>query len=166
MSAVIAAKRGFPGEAGSSLVEMALALNVVLILTFGIFQMSLAFYTQHCISDLAREGSRYAIVRGSTSCSNTPTLTNCNASSAQIQTYVKSIRFPGVDSGQPMTVFPTWLAASATTPTTWSNCTVAPCNTPGSLASVQVTYAFPLSIPFWRSTVLNLQSTSQMVIAQ
>jgi hypothetical protein len=30
---------------------------------------------------------------------------------------------------------------------------------------VTVTYPFPLSIPFWRSTIVNISSTSQMVIS-
>ena len=153
-------------EEGSSLVETALASSVVLALIFGILQMSLALYTYHCICEAAREGSRYSIVRGSTSCSNTPKLTNCGASADQIQTYVKSIDVPGLNSAQYMTVSTNWLNASATKPTTWSVCALGTCNAPGNLVKVQVMYELPLSIPFWRSTVLDLRSTSQMVIAQ
>jgi Flp pilus assembly protein TadG len=153
-------------EEGSSLIETALSSSIVLVLIFGIFQMSLALYSYHSICEVAREGSRYAIVRGSTSCVNTSKLTNCNATALQIQTYVKSINVPGLNSAQYMTVSTSWLNGSATMPTTWSNCTVGICNTPGNMVKVQVGFALPLSIPFWRSTVLNLNSVSQMVIAQ
>jgi Flp pilus assembly protein TadG len=154
------------GEEGSSLIETALSSSIVLALIFGIFQMSLALYSYHSICEVAREGSRYAIVRGSTSCINTSKLTNCNASAVEIQTYVKSINVPGLNSALYMTVSTSWLNASASVPTTWSDCTVGICNTPGNVVRVQVTFALPLSIPFWRSTILNLSSVSQMVIAQ
>ena len=153
-------------EEGSSLIEMALSSSIVFVLIFGILQMSLALYSYHSICEVAREGSRYAIVRGSTSCTNTSKLTNCNASAAQIQTYVKSVNMAGLNSAQYMTVSTSWLDGSASMPTTWSNCTVGVCNSPGNLVRVQVTFAVPLSIPFWRSTMLNLSSVSQMVIAQ
>jgi hypothetical protein len=55
--------------------------------------------------------------------------------------------------------------------TTWTtSCTGATdlngnaCNAPGNAVKVVVNYAFPLSIPYWRITVLNVSSTSQMVI--
>ena len=153
-------------EEGSSLIETALSSSIVLVLIFGIFEISLALYSYHCIGEAAREGSRYAIVRGSTSCVNTSNLTNCNATALQIQTYVKSINVPGLNSAQYMTVSTSWLNDSATMPTTWSNCTVGICNSPGNMVRVQVAFALPLSIPFWRSTVLNLSSVSQMVISQ
>ena len=159
-------RRIFQGEAGSSLVETALSASVLLLLVFGILEISLALYSYHCIGEAAREGSRYAMVRGSTSCVNTPRLTNCNASVAQIQAYVKGIGFSGLDSGGSMDVFPSWLSPNGTAPATWSNCTSGTCNAPGNLVKVQVTYQFPLNIPFWPGTAVTLQSTSQMVIAQ
>jgi Flp pilus assembly protein TadG len=154
------------GEAGSGLVETALSASVVLLLIFGIFEISLALYSYHCIGEAAREGSRYAMVRGSTSCVNTPNQPACNASVGQIQAYVKGIGFSGLDSGSPMHVFPSWLTSNGTAPATWSNCTSGVCNAPGNVVKVQVTYQFPLSIPFWPGTTVTLQSTSQMVIAQ
>jgi Flp pilus assembly protein TadG len=153
-------------EEGSSLVETALSSSIVLALIFGILQMSLALYSYDCICEAAREGSRYAMVRGSASCTNTSNLTNCNASADQVQTYVKSLGFPGLNSAAYMHVLTIWLNASAAKPTTWVDCSPAVCNGPGNLVQVQVTYQLPLSIPFWHSTVLSLGSTSQMVIAQ
>jgi Flp pilus assembly protein TadG len=154
------------GEAGAGLVETALSASVLLLLVFGIFEISLALYSYHCIGEAAREGSRYAMVRGSTSCVNTPSQSGCNASVAQIQSYVKGIGFSGVDSGGSMNVFPSWLSSNGTASATWSDCTTGICNVPGNLVKVQVTYQFPLRIPFWPGTSITLQSTSQMVIAQ
>lgn len=153
-------------EDGASVVEMALASVVVMGMLIGVIYMSLGLYTFHYISDAAREGSRYAMVRGSASCTNTPGLTNCNALNTQIQTYVQNLGYPGIDATNKMTVTTTWYTASASQPTTWSLCSTGTCNAPGNIVKVQVTYAFPLSIPFHTGKTLNLTSTSQMVIAQ
>jgi len=161
-----ALRRILRNEAGSGLVETALSASLLLLLIFGILEISLALYSYHCIGEAAREGTRYAIVRGSTSCINTPKLTDCNATAAAIQTYVKGIGFSGLDSGGSMNVFPSWLNDSGTAPATWTACTSGVCNVPGNLVKVQVTYQFPLRIPFWPGTAVTLQSTSQMVIAQ
>jgi Flp pilus assembly protein TadG len=157
--------RGIFSEEGSSLVEMALSCAVVVTMLLGIVEMSFALFSYDYISDAAREGSRYAIVRGSKSCSNTPSLTNCNATADKVQTYIKGLGYPGINSAN-MTVTTTWLTASATKPTTWSTCSSGTCNAPGNIVKVQVNYAFPISIPFVRLTTINVASTSQMVIAQ
>jgi Flp pilus assembly protein TadG len=153
-------------EEGSSLIETALSSSIVLALIFGILQMSLALYSYDCVCEAAREGSRYAMVRGSTSCINTSKLTNCGVSADQVQAYVQSLGFPGLNSAAYMHVYTIWLGASAAKPTSWVDCSPAVCNAPGNLVQVEVTYQFPLSIPFWHSTVLSLRSTSQMAIAQ
>jgi Flp pilus assembly protein TadG len=161
-------RRGVLREDGASIVEMALVVCLlVLPMFFGIFDMSLALYSYHYISDAAREGSRYAIVRGSTSCANTPSLTNCGATPTQIQTYVQNLGYPGINGANNMTVTTTWYTPSASPPTTWSLCGATPaCGAPGNLVKVKVAYAFPLSIPFYGSRTLNMASTSQMVVAQ
>ncbi len=109
------------GEEGASMVETAFACTIFLAMLIGTFQMMMAFYTFHFVSDAAREATRYAIVRGSTSCTNTPNLSNCNATSDQIQTYLRGLKYPGITSSK-LTVATTWLTASTTTPTTWSAC--------------------------------------------
>jgi len=152
-------------EEGSSLVETALACTVFLAMLTGVFQMSLAFYALHYVSDAAREGSRYAAVRGSTSCTNTPNLSSCNATSGQIQTYVRGLGYPGITASN-LTVTTTWLTASSTQPTTWSSCSTGTCNAPGSQAKVVATYSFPLSVPFVPRLSFSLTSTSKMVISQ
>src|SRR5260370_13600340 len=92
----VAAAKGVKGmmdDAGSALVEMALSSTILFAMFFGVFQISMASYSLHYVSDAAREGSRFAIVRGSTSCKNTPGLAACNASSDTIATYLKSLPY-------------------------------------------------------------------------
>jgi len=153
------------GDEGASIVETAVASSVFLAMLIGVFQMMLALYTFHFISDAAREATRYAIVRGSTSCVNTPALPNCNATADQIQSYVRGLSYPGIVPSK-LTVTTTWLTASTTYPTSWSVCTAGTCNAPGNQVMVVATYAFPLNVPFVPKATFNLSSTSEMVISQ
>lgn len=163
------AKRGSKGlysEEGATIVSTALASTILIGVFIGIFEMSLALYNYHLVCDAAREATRYAIVRGSASCTNSPSLSNCSATSAQIQSYVQSLGYPY--SAQ-LTLTTTWLiAGSSGSPatTTWTACTSGTCNAPGNLVNVVVTERFPLNIPFVSNLTMNLSSTSQMVISQ
>jgi len=147
-------------DEGATVLEAAVGLVVLLGLFIAIVQISLALYTSHFLADAAREASRYAVVRGSMSCSTTPNLTNCNVSADEIQTWVRNLGYPGINPQQ--------LSVSTTWPSTGSACypSASPCNNPGNLVQVAVTYAFPLNIPFWKSAAINLKSKSQMVISQ
>jgi Flp pilus assembly protein TadG len=147
-------------ECGQATVEMALASMIMLSMFFGIIEMALALYTYDFISEAAREGARYAMVRGS-SCTS---LTNCGVTPAQMQTYLQGLSLGGSASAQHMTVSTTWLSASTTIPTTWTSCGATECNAPGNAVRVQVNYAFPLTLPWLAKTTLNMSSTSQMVI--
>jgi Flp pilus assembly protein TadG len=142
---------------------MAICSAVLLSMLLGIIQLCLALYCYHYVADAAREATRWAIVRGSTSCSNTPNLTNCNATSAQIQTYVRGLGYP-YSGGLVATT--KWCQASATKPTTWAACSAATANTPGNQVQVQVQYSFPFGVLFVNIGNLSVSSTSQMVIAQ
>ena len=98
------------GEEGSTLVEMAFSCTILLSVMIGIFQVSLMLYCYHFISYAAREGARYAIVRGSNSCLtagiSTSTISNCNqtGSGTAIVNYVGSLNFPGIDWSKCQTV--------------------------------------------------------------
>jgi Flp pilus assembly protein TadG len=144
-------------EDGSSIVETALSAMAVLALFLGVMEMSLALYTYHFISEAAREGTRYAMVRGS-SC--TSFASACPAQASDVQNYVRGLGFPGIVPAN-MTVTTAW-------PTTGASCTPSslPCNNPGNFVQVTVQYQFPLSIPFVPSSTLPLTSTSQMAISQ
>jgi len=151
--------RASRGEQGATLVETALSMVILLTVIFGVFEICLAVYTYHFISEAAREGTRYAIVRGA-QCSGFASA--CPASSTDVQTYVKGIGFPGIDPSK-MTVLPVWSSY-----TSGGNCPAspAPCNTPGNLITITVQYNFPLAIPFIPAKTLAMSSTSSMVISQ
>lgn len=133
-------------SAGAAVVEFALAAPVVFALIFGVVEMGLAMYTYHFVASAARQGARYAIVRGA-DCSSWATA--CPASADDVQTYVRSLDPGGIDS------------TSVNVTTSWS-----PDNSPGSTVTVTVDYAFGLNVPFITPATLTMQSSAQMVIAQ
>lgn len=157
-------------DTGSNLVEMAITSSVLLAMLLGICQISFALYISQFTSDAARQASRYAMVRGSTSCLNTPNLTNCDASATEIQNFVQGLDFPGIQTSN-VTATTTWCAASTTqptssSPTSWSSCSSGTSNAPGNLVEVNVSYPLTFTIPFVHTFSLNIASQSQMVIAQ
>lgn len=164
MRSVKALYRRMGDEQGASIVEIAVVSTLFFAMLIGAFQMMLALYTFHFVSEAAREASRYAIVRGSTSCTNTPALSNCNATATQIQSYIRGIAYPGITSSN-LNITTAWLQASTTYPRTWSSC-AGSCNAPGNQVKVVATYAYSLSVPFVPKASLNLTSTSEMVITQ
>ena len=147
-------------EEGSTLVEMGVSCALIFAVLFGVFEGCLASYTYHLVSDLAREGSRWAIVRGGQCHTYTPGLDNCGADQTAIANYVKGIAFPGIDASNRMTVTTDWYAPGSSTacPTQ--------CNQPGNSVKVTVLYNFPLAVPFVPSSVIRIASSSRMVISQ
>src|SRR6202011_3533565 len=53
-------------EEGSAIMETAMSSLILLTFMFGVMEAAFALYSYHFISEAAREGARYAIVRGST----------------------------------------------------------------------------------------------------
>ena len=150
-------------EDGSSILETAMSALIFLTFIFGTMEIALAAYTYHTISESAREGTRYAVVRGSTAGANctAPGPPTCAAQSADITTYVETLGFPGINPAN-MTVTPTWSAF-----TSGSSCPATPpCNSPGNLVTIKVEYNYPLSIPFVSIKAIAMTSTSAMIISQ
>jgi Flp pilus assembly protein TadG len=139
---------GLLHEGGANLVEFALASTVLFAMVFGILETCLALYNYDYLSQAAREGTRWAMVRGSASCTNTPGLVNCKATANQIQTYVQGLGYP--------------FSGSLTVNSSWPNGS----NSPGNTVQVQVQYTYSLSIPFVRPISIPMSSTSIMVISQ
>ena len=131
-----------------------MTLVVWLSLVFGMMLAGLELYSYHYISEAARLGTRFAMVRGS-SCSGFSG--GCPAAVSDIQTYVTGLGYPGI-SATAMTVTPTWYPSASST----ISCPT--CNAPGNFVQVQVQYQFPFSVPLVRCT--KMSSTSRMVIAQ
>jgi Flp pilus assembly protein TadG len=150
------------GEEGSVLVESVLSIIILLTFLFGVMEAGLAIYSYHFISEAAREGTRYAIVRGSlagTANCTAPGPPTCKAQSADIQTYVKGLGFPGINPAN-MTVTPTW----SVYPNSSSCPATGPCNSPGNLITIQVQYNFPLRVPFVPPQTYAMTSTAAMII--
>jgi Flp pilus assembly protein TadG len=140
--------RSASGENGQALVEMAISFPIVATFVFTMIEICLAFYSFCLISECAREGTRYAIVRGATCM--TSSNSSCTASSSSINSYVSQIGFPNLGGG---TVTP-----STTFPDGNQN--------PGSRVQVHVTYVFPISVPFVPKNSISMGSTSVMYIVQ
>jgi Flp pilus assembly protein TadG len=160
--------RAVRGDSGATVVEFALSAGIVFMMLIGIMEMCLAFYTYNFVSEAARETARYAIVRGSTSCTNTPHLTNCNATAAEISGYINNFEYPALSSSK-LTVTTSWLTATSSgspATTTWSACSTGTCNAPGNLVKVVMTYDFPVGIPYVPKSTLAITSTSEMAIQQ
>jgi Flp pilus assembly protein TadG len=161
-------QRGARGEEGATLVETALSLLILLTVLFGIVEASLMLYSNHFIAEAAREGARYAIVRGSTysptTCPTPPNAATCVAqggTTGDIAAYVKNIGFPGINPSY-LTVTPAWSSykSGKTCPAT------GPCNSPGNQVTVTVQYTFPLTIPGIPAKTYTLTSTAAMIIQQ
>ncbi len=164
--------RGVIDDSGSQLVEFALSASVLIALLVGTIYTCFALYTGHFVSEAALSGARWAMVRGSASCTNTPNLAECDATATQIQTYVKGLSYPGIKSSS-LTVTPTWCSVSGSTPATWATCSSATSNAPGNAVQVVVSYPFPIPIPSptsksltFTTDTLTFSSTSQLVISQ
>lgn len=152
-------------DEGSSLVETSIACTILMAVVIGTMEMCMALYTYHYAAVAARMGTRYAMVRGSSSCTATPNLSNCDATAAQIQTYVQGLASPTIDTSK-LSVTTTWCASNGTTPATWASCSSTASNDPGNLVNVVVTYPYTMAIPFLSNVSVNVTSTSQAVISQ
>jgi Flp pilus assembly protein TadG len=159
-AAVRASLQSLRDDGGASLVEFAVSAAVLLMMIFAIIQVSLALYAYNYVSDAAREATRYAMVRG-TACTGMP---DCNADAATIQTFVRSVQYPGIDKNN-LTAAAHWFRASQSAPTTWTVECAVQCAQPGNAVQVQVTYTYPLYVPFWKDSSVNISSVSQVVIS-
>ena len=157
------------GDRGSTLVETAFSISILLTLLVGIMWCGLMVYSYHFISNAAREGARYAIVRGSTwyqapwsnksgtTCASF-TDSACTATKTNISDYVKSLAFPGIDTSQ-IQVNSKWYSFPGGTNDDKLNAA-------GDFVQVQVVYTFPIYIPFLPNKSITMSSTSMMTIAQ
>lgn len=127
-------------QRGSGLVETALCLTVFLMILFGTIDFGRSMFAYNYVSYAAREGARYAIVRGQSS--------GRAASTTDVSTYVKS---------EAIGLSP----ADITVSTTWN-----PDNRPGSTVQVRVQYSFQPIVPYMPSGTWALASTSKMLISQ
>jgi Flp pilus assembly protein TadG len=152
-------------ERGEQLIEFAVSLSLLMMVISSIMYMSVALYADHYVSDAARQATRYAMVRGSswttTTCTTTSTF-SCNATAANVTSYVKSIT-PSSIAATGLTITTTWPGTTAS----GADCSASNVNnTPGCVVTVQVSYAFNFLLPFIPKKALALTSTSSMVVLQ
>jgi Flp pilus assembly protein TadG len=162
--------RRLESEQGSSLVEFAFIVVVLMSMVLGIMDFGRALYSYHFVSHAAREATRYAAVRGYTcasdgSCTNDGNCTTV-ATTGCLTTYVKNNTPPGIDTTK-ITTTSSW-PVQASGPTICKNAVsgVGPYpNYPGCTVEVQVSYSFSFLVPLVHSGAVTLSSTSEMVIA-
>lgn len=149
-------------EEGASLVEFAISAAILLSLTLGVMGFSLVAYSYFYVADAARQGTRYAMVRGNTQTGDctTPGPANCIAQTADIQTYVQNGALPGIN-GSNLTVTSTWLSR------TGASCgTTDSCKPPGNQVRVTVSYSYALALGYLPHQTFTMSSSSQEVIAR
>lgn len=135
-------------EDGQAIVEAAITLPIVAAFIFVMIELCLMFYSYCMISETAREGTRYAIVHGSTC--TTSTKASCTATASSINTFVSHVGWPNLGGGTltPATTFPD------------GN------ENPGSRVQVSVTYSFPVTLPFVPKGSVAMSSSSTMYFIQ
>lgn len=133
---------------GGALIDTALTLPILLTFFFCFMEACFTIYAKNMITECAREGTRYAMYRGSTC----PTSSNptCMVNAAQVNAYVSSLGWPNLAGG------------TMTVNTTYSK----PTEAPGNYVQVQVNYSMPVKMPFVPVTTFELSSTSRTTILQ
>ncbi len=146
-------------DSGAELVEFALTSGLLLALLLGSLEVSRALYAGHTVSSLARETSRYAMLRGSSAgsvaCAG-PAAANCQATAQSVAAFAVSRTTLQSDAAK-LQVTATWLSVTAT----GAACAA---HAPGCLVRVQVSYPFRFLFSFLPSATLPLTGSSTVTI--
>jgi Flp pilus assembly protein TadG len=152
-------------QAGSAMLEMAVCSLVILTTILGIMECSLALYNDHFASNAARDGARYAMVRGSTwadAACNSTTTTSCEATNTDVTNYVRSTAPPGITASS-IVVTTTWPGLSAA----GTACdAVDGSNSPGCIVQVSVSCPFTFMLPAPSALTIHLRGSSVLAISQ
>lgn len=157
-----AERRRESGERGSTLLEFAMVAMITLVLMFGMIDLARALYSYHFVTTAAREGARFASVRGAL-CSSSVNPPPCPAFQGDVQAFVTAITPQGIDASQVQVQ-----------PNIFSNPNNLPvCGTvqnyPGCGVQVTVRYAFSFIFPanlYNLSPTIQMSSTSEMIISR
>ncbi|MFI5259189.1 MAG: TadE/TadG family type IV pilus assembly protein [Candidatus Limnocylindrales bacterium] len=131
---------------GQSLVEFAVVIPVFLLVLCGILDFGFLLYARMKVIDASREGAQY----GSTLPS-----TQWSSMQSDVATQVNAVA-----NGLAMTVNVTCWTSVTTTPTSEA-CSSA---TAGDSVNVSVAYKYHTFFPLLFGTIINMNSTDQMVI--
>ncbi len=140
-------------QRGSTIVEQAIILPLLLGLFFGVIDMGRAMYSYSFVSYIAREATRWASVR------STP-LNSGPITNAEVTNFVKSATGAALDPAN-ITVTTVWMAPPNGSPA----CTANP-DKPGCVVQVTVNYNFKFVLPFLPAGAVPMSSKSQMIITQ
>lgn len=141
-------------ESGATLVEFAVSFTLMMTFVFVVMEACIGIYTYAMISDCAREGTRWAITRGSTC--QTAASASCTASATQIQSHATGMGFPNPGGGT--------MNATASFPDTTGTCTTD--NAPGCRVKLVITYTMPIKIPLVPKNSIIMGTSSEMYILQ
>jgi Flp pilus assembly protein TadG len=180
-------------ERGASLVEYAFVVILFLALIFGVSGFGHALFVYHHLNNAAKEGTRYAAVRGYT-CSNDSSCVAGNSATgitgptttADVQAYVQTITPASIDSTSLIITVCGVQGASACAASGPAVCTTnitdgsgniiqaKEANYPGCTVSVQVAYAYNFIFPLIPQTTTTtapckvagycMSSNSEMII--
>ena len=176
-SRVRRATKASGSQRGTALVETGILTILVLLMMFLVIDFGRAAYAYHFVSDVARDATRYAAVRGNTYYSNactTTTMFACDAGPDAVVAYVKSIVPSGIYINSSATgssqagylyVNPTW-PGTAGNGGTCAEIGSDPTKTPGCVVSVTINYTYGFDLPLLHFSAIQISSTSQMVISQ
>lgn len=162
-------------QQGSALVEVALTTLPLLMLIFGVIEMSMAMYNFHYLANAAHEAARYAIVRGgswSTNCDGSGSTgsgyssSQCAASTTDIANYVANRGYPGINIAASNVCVQYFSSVPSKSSTSCTTSTGTLANSPGNIVEVRIRVPYQIAIPGLPTYTWNLQSTSLMVIAQ
>ncbi len=127
-------------ESGAPVVEFAIIAPILMVITVGIIDIGRAVWTSTTLEHVAREGARFASVRGAGHVAE--------ATETSVETYVEG-RATGL-SATDMTVAVSWAGGD---------------NSSGSSVTVQVSYDFDLLLGgFLQLDPIGLDSSSTMTI--
>jgi len=141
-------------QRGTAMFEYAIVVLISLMMLFGIVDFGRALYAYHFISNAAREGTRFASVRGNTC---TFFASDCPATRAQIRAFVKNV--PQGINAAALTVTPNF-----TNPNGLPVCGSTQ-NYPGCGIQVRVDYNFSFIFPLMPTSIA-MSSTSEMIISR
>lgn len=170
-------------EQGQALYEFAIAGVLLFTILFGIIEFSRFLYTYHFLSEVSREATRYAAVRGSTFTSECtayapgPGFFDCYVQAGDVKSYVIKQTPSGISSAwTTSTTCPPSSVTSPTVSTCWPGATpdgtTTACtkttNAPGCNVEVVVSYPYNFMIPFLPTglSTWTISSTSEQVIQQ
>jgi Flp pilus assembly protein TadG len=134
-------------DRGSMLIEFALSIWTLFLLTFLIFEFCMTVYTYSVLGNAAREGVRYAIVHGSDSASCSGPGSGCSdAAGSNVSAVVKSYATVTFHDISGMRVTPSWPDGTST---------------PSSRIIVSISYPYIsyLTLPGFQSP--NMQVTAE-----